>query len=606
MTNIQPWELILNNTNKTSGSLKMKCPCCSETRKNKQDKSVYVNFTSGVGKCFNDSCNALFFRDSNKKEFEEKTYTLPPQEWKNYTELSDNLVKWCEDKRKINQFTLKQMNISEEKYWQPALNKEVNNIVFNYFEGDLLVNKKYRSSDKKFTQSKNGKPIFYNINAVIGEDEIYIVEGEFDVLALYQVGIKNVISVPNGANDNDNYWLNSEKYLKDVKKFFIATDNDTSGDNVAEKIAQRLGRYRCERVIWKGKDANDDLITDCILESVLNRKKYPVSGTFTSDDLLNEVEKLYQDGLPKCIELLNPAMRGLNNVFKLMLGHLCVSTGIPSHGKSNLTEWLVLNYLLENDFKASFFSPEHQPMALHISTFAQKIIGKNFFYKVEETPRMTQDELKEFMQWSNQKLYLTTPDAGQFANWDWLMEKFQEQLYSFGINIFVIDAYNKIEHASKGTERENISKVLSRLTSFAQQNNVLIILVAHPTKMKRQPDGSYEKPTLYDVAGSADFRNQTHDGYCVYRDFTKELTVFENLKTKYPFQGQIGGQINLKWHKPSGRYYEEFSEPQEYNLLQLIKDNGLVSYSLGEIEDNTEIENNNYFPTYNSLDDVPF
>ena len=56
-----------------------------------------------------------------------------------------------------------------------------------------------------------GKPIFLTINSVIGVDEVYIVEGEFDVLALHQVGIKNAISVPNGANDNDNYWINLEK-----------------------------------------------------------------------------------------------------------------------------------------------------------------------------------------------------------------------------------------------------------------------------------------------------------------------------------------------------------------------------------------------------------
>ena len=104
------------------------------------------------------------------------------------------------------------LGVTEEKYYQPAKQKEVNNIVFNYFEGETIVNKKYRTSDKKFTQSKGGKPIFYNINSVIDAEEVYIVEGEFDVLALHDYGIKNCISVPNGANDNDDYWKNSEKY----------------------------------------------------------------------------------------------------------------------------------------------------------------------------------------------------------------------------------------------------------------------------------------------------------------------------------------------------------------------------------------------------------
>ena len=73
-----------------------------------------------------------------------------------------------------------------------------------------MVNKKYRDAEKNFTLSKDGKPMFYNINNIIGKETAYIVEGEFDVLALYEIGIKNAISVPNGANDNDNYWINSE------------------------------------------------------------------------------------------------------------------------------------------------------------------------------------------------------------------------------------------------------------------------------------------------------------------------------------------------------------------------------------------------------------
>src|SRR5690606_7464112 len=133
---------------------------------------------------------------------------------------------------------------------------------------------------------------FYNINSVIGVDEVYIVEGEFDVLALHQVGIKNAISVPNGANDNDNYWINSEKYLIDVKKFYIAVDNDTKGNELSEKIAQRLGRWRCVRVNFKGKDANDDLKSGLLDKTIKDILHYPVSGTFTSKDMEDDLFEL--------------------------------------------------------------------------------------------------------------------------------------------------------------------------------------------------------------------------------------------------------------------------------------------------------------------------
>jgi len=607
MSNIKNWDLI--QTNKVSGRQKLKCPACTETRSNKQDKSLMVWFDIGVAKCYNIGCEALFFRDSVQKSIVQNNYTLPDQKWQNYTELSDAMVKYCET-RKINQYTLKHFNVTEEKQYQPQLSKEVNNIVFNYFESDTLVNKKYRSGDKKFTQSKNGKPILYNINSIIGEDEAYIVEGEFDVMALYEIGIKNVVSLPSGANDNDNYWINSEKYLTDIKKFFIATDNDTSGNIVAEKIAQRLGRYRCERIVFDGKDANNDLIDGVLEKTIYNRKKYPVSGSFTTEDLLDKMMDLYNSGLPNCIELKNKSFGKLNDVFKLMFGHLVIGTGIPSHGKSNYTEWLVLNYLLENDIKASFFSPEHQPMELHMSTFVQKVIGKNYFFDIDGTPRCTKLEVMQFHEWANQKLYLTSPENGEFANWDWIFEKFKEQIFSFGINIFVVDAWNKVEFSGNRTERENITRTLSRLTQFAQQNNVLIIVIAHPTKMKKE-NGVYEKPSLYDVSGSADFRNQTHDGFCIYRYFGDEsYTTFTNLKTKYSFQGEIGAIIEYDYHKPSGRYFPRGDVAQDYNLLDALKVD-IVKKEFAELEENeNEIPKINpddaFGEPYESESDVPF
>lgn len=611
MANVHKWDLI--QSNKNNGTAKLKCPVCTPTRKNKTDKSLFVNFNNGTAKCFNDGCNALFFRDSIEKSIAQNNYTLPVQTWKNYTKLSDKLVKWCEETRKIKQYTLNNFQITEEKYYQPATQKEENNIVFNYFEGDVLVNKKYRSGSKKFTQSKNGKPIFYNINSIIGQEECYIVEGEFDVLALYEIGIKNVISVPNGANDNDNYWLNSEKYLKDIKRFYIATDNDESGNNVAEKIAQRLGRWRCQRVLFFGKDANEDLINGNLEKSIYNVKKYPVSGTFSVSDLYDNILELYDKGLPDTLYPKQNWFGRLKENYSVMRGHLITGTGIPSHGKSNFTEWYVLNLLFDYNLKVSFFSPEHSPMALHQSTFIQKVTGRSFWKDYDNLPRITKEEIAKYHDWANEKIYLTSPDNGEVANWDWLLDKFKEQMVNFGIDIFVIDAFNKVELTGKDTLKE-ISRVLTKLTAFAQANNVIIFLIAHPTKMKKNEAGIYDTPSLYDVSGSADFRNQTHDGFCVYRYFANEsgqedFTRIINLKTKFSFQGNIGEFEDFNYHIPSGRYYAKGTEAPTFNLINFFN-------KKQELEEAKFVQELTPFPIinpvdafgepYNEKDDVPF
>jgi len=563
MSEFIKWEDIVVKGNE-NGVKKTTCPKCSETRKKKKDPCLYVNFDSGVAKCYN--CDALGFRDSNTDDFK-RDYTLPPQTWMNYTKLSDEMVKWCSETRSIRQETLIHFRITEEKQYQPQVQKEINNIVFNYFEGSQVVNKKYRSGNKNFTSSKGGKPIFYNINSVIGSEEVYIVEGEFDVLAMYEAGVNNCISLPNGANDNDQFWINSEKYLKDVKRFIIATDNDEKGKEVREKIAQRLGRFKCSFIEFKNKDANGDLISGDLKCSLGSVRRFPVSGSFSVSDLYDDIIELYEKGLPETIGLKGDEWKGFNEVFTVMRGHLVVGTGIPSHGKSTFTEFYVLNLIKDYGMKASFFSPEHSPMELHQSHFIQKAIGKPFFSS-DTTERVSKSDIQRYKSWADEKIYLTAPDNGQKPTWTWLFEKFKEQIFSFGIDVFVIDAFNKLLFDNGVSGKEAIDQVLTELTSFAQSNNVIIFLIAHPTKMKKEEKtGEYSIPTLYDVSGSSDFRNQTHDGFAIHRIFPKDgdgdvaHTKFVNLKTKFSFQGKIGEIVELVYEPKGARYHPRSARP---------------------------------------------
>ena len=557
MKNFINWEDI-DLRGKTSGQTKTKCPHCVHTSKDKSSRDLSVNISKGLANCHR--CESVSIKDNIQAETK-KEYKLPVQEWRNYTKLSDKLVKYLEG-RKINQSTAIELGWTEELYWQPSKNKKVTNLVFNTFEGDVLVNKKYRSGDKKFTQSAGTKSIFYNINSAIGQKELYIVEGEMDVASLYEVGIKNVVSVPNGANDNDDFWINSEKYIKDIEQFVIAVDNDTKGEELKNAIAHRLGRHRCTFIEFKGKDANDDLNSLKLSETAFNKKRFPVSGTFRISDLYDGVLDLYDNGLPKTIYPKSKYFGNLKDIYSEMLGQLVVATGMPSHGKSTFTDWKVLNLIKDYNFKASWFSPEHSPMELYHSSLSEKVIGKNFWKQKGNVGRMTKEDLEKYHDWANDKIYLTDCDGGQLPTWDWLLDKFKEQMYSFGINIFVIDAFNKVL-LPKGNKLEQINIVLTKLTHFAQANNVLIYLVAHPTKMKKSDDGVYDVPTLYDVSGSADFRNQTHCGYTIYRTFatdtTDDYTSFYNMKTKFSFQGEIGAKVDFKYCDINGRYYTEDS-----------------------------------------------
>jgi len=599
------WDLIDVKGSRT-GSKLTTCPSCSHNRKKKTDKCLSVNFN--LGKAFCHHCGSVSFEDEEQRAEQVNVYQLPSQEWNNYTALSDGLVKWSENERKIKQGTLMHFGVTEEKQYIPQVKKEQNCIVFNYFEGSKLVNKKYRDGKKNFTQSKGGKPIFYNINSVVGAKKVYIVEGEFDVLAMHEAGVKSCISLPSGANDNDDYWLNSKDYLTEAEEYVIAVDNDEKGIQIREKIAHRLGKFRCSYIEWKGKDANDEWIDGNIFESLKREIKFPVTGTFNAVDLSAQIDDLYDKGIPNTIAPTNRAFGNLKQQFSTMSGQLTVVTGIPSHGKSNFIEWYVLNLIDECDTKASFFSPEHHPLELHYANFAQKAVGKPFFGSVDGFERMTPDDRDRFKSWSKERLYLTTGSANESVDWDWLLEKFQEQIFTFGINCFVIDAWNKVRMPKGYSGKEGIDEVLTRLTAFCQQNDVQVFLVAHPTKMKKNETTSkYEAPDLYSVSGSADFRNQTHNGFTIYRDFGNEVeqgyTEFINLKTKMSFQGQIGARIKFIYHVPTARYYAEGCAPYVFDLTE-SGEKQPIDYT--EKESNLNLSENDEFEFEGKSEIAPF
>lgn len=586
---------------KHSGKEKLRCPKCSDTRTDKKDKSLLYNHDEGRGKCF--YCESLVFNTSKSEKRNIKPYKeLLPS---NHTNISPNLLKWLES-RSISEKTAKDLFITEEVYYQPQKGKEVNNIVFNYYEEHRLVNKKFRSGDKKFTQVSGAKPIFYNINATIGQKEVIIVEGEMDVLALYECGVRNVISVPNGANNSDEYWVNSESFLKNIDSFIIAVDNDEKGNNLKDAIVQRLGKYRCKYIDWSCKDANEVLIQkgkEQVLEEIKNANYFPVVGVLTTNDLRDEIISLYRDGLPKTIKPIQKRWQEVNKIFSVMLGQLTVVTGIPSHGKSSVIDDYVISLVNDLGLKASWFSPEHNPKGIHQSTFARKVTGKAFWGE----NRMSEMELEKYINWASEKLYITSQDE-EIPTWDWLFDRMKEQILIYGINIFVIDAFNKVI-MNKGDKTE-IDTVLTKLTSFCIRHNVLVFLIVHPTKMrKNEKTGKYEMPNLYDCSGSSDFRNQTHNGITIYREFEDEnttaKTLFVNTKTKFEFQGVINSSAELKYCNTNGRFYSYNEEPN-YTYID-YETQPLIDYDTGDVKEINHFEQiNNFENEFSQKDEAPF
>lgn len=530
---------------RTSGTMKVYCPKCHSKRTNKSDKSLSVDIDEGV---FN--CHYCTFHGSIKSK-PYKVYTKP--EWKNNTVLSEKLVKWFEG-RGINQSTLIKMQITEGMEYMPQHQKEVNTVQFNYFHNGELLNIKFRSAKKAFKLCKDAELIPYNIDAIFGQKECIICEGEIDCLTYVQCGFDNTISVPNGAGNNLEYLDRFiESHFEDKETIYLATDTDTKGLELRAELVRRLGADKCKIITYgEGcKDANELMNKIgggfvAVRDSITNAKDVKVDGIFEIADLEDELNNLYLEGLKKGDII---GLHCVDQLISWVTGRVCIITGIPSHGKSEWLDEIIYRLNLNVKWKVAYFSPENHPKQWHIAKIISKLTGKSFSKQY-----LSQSEYEQAREYMKDNYFFIDPEDS--SDLDTILEKAKFLVKRKGIKMLVIDPYNKLEHNMESglNETQYISKFLDRLTMFAKQNDVLLFLVAHPYKMKKE-NGRFEVPNLYSISGSAHFYNKADYGLSVYRNDEAGNVEVHIQKVKFKHLGNTGVAY-LQYNLVNGRYVE--------------------------------------------------
>lgn len=551
---------IVVKSNKTTGEIQTTCPKCSPTRKKKTDKCLSVNLEKNTWFCHHCSWKGALI--SKPKEI---VYIKP--KWRNNTELSEKAVKWFES-RGISQKTLIELKVTEGMEWMPKHNKEVNTIQFNYFDGEELINTKFRTGDKVFKLVKDAEKIPYNINSLEDSQEVFIVEGEIDVLSMVESGLKCVISVPNGANIGNNNLDYLDRFMDKLitKQIIIATDNDNAGRSLRNDLADRLGRSNCKWIDWgKYKDANECLIAEGI-NGILSIKAFDfeIEGSAGVDYYWDEVFDLHENGLDTGCKIKDGV---LDDYLSFVKGYITTITGIPGHGKSEYLDHIIVNLMVNHQWRGAYYSPENKPTKLHLSKLVRKITGKGWYGQ----DKINQNDLADCLNWMYDKVWFIKPPKG--FGLDNILESVKELKVRKNIDFFVIDAWNKLEHKYDNNETKYIGECLDKIGMFCEDNNVHCFLVAHPKKISKNKEGVFEVPNLYDIAGSANFYNKSDNGITVYRSFDSGnpdyswTNVFVQ-KVKFNHWGKIG-LVEYDFQKSNLRYRKK--NTVEFNGSMLIK-----------------------------------
>lgn len=422
------------------------------------------------------------------------------------------------------------------------------------------------------------------------EHGIILVDHVLDLLALNEAGSENAVALPHAMHPFSvehpgGDWSilgHIEKAVEKAGHFSIMLRNNLPGHALEDEISRRLGRDHCFRTRWHGQNWADptqagaltclrQFGTQALQDAVRRIEAYPVSGTYSLDDVDDALEFLYEFGLQPGESTGFPS---LDEYYTVKEGQITVVTGIPSHGKSNLLDAIMVNIARNStsEWKFGLFSPENQPIERHYASLMEKYVGAPFT-AIAGRERISRTQKDDAKRWLNRHFKVILPDE-ESGNWsvDEILRLAKSLVYRDGIRGLVIDPWNELDHTrpSAMTETEFISNALTKIRRFARLNGVHVWIVAHPTKMEKRADGLYPVPTPYNISGGAHWNNKADCCITVYRHpgrADQDIVDIHTQKVRFREVGKVG-RIALRYSVGDGGYIDDIDQDARTRSLE--------------------------------------
>jgi twinkle protein len=117
--------------------------------------------------------------------------------------------------------------------------------------------------------------------------------------------------------------------------------------------------------------------------------------------------------------------------------------------------------------------------------------------------------------WVDSAFYISQPPEDEPITLEMVENEMAAAALHHDCQAFVIDPWNEISHNyGRLSTDQYIEQSLRTLKRKARRYNMLLIIVAHPTKLDEE-----KKATLYTINGSANWRNKCDHGIIIHRPF---------------------------------------------------------------------------------------
>jgi len=523
------------------GQEKTLCPKCSSGRKNKSEKCLSVNITTGEYNCKNNCGFVGNVRAYERPHNPRVDYKKPDPGVMKNAAIKAKAEAWFKS-RGIEKSTLDKFQIFSKDEWMPQTKQSERCICFPYFRDTEVVNIKFRDGAKNFRMVSGAELIFYNLNSMRDKKKVIVTEGEIDCMSVWQSGFGQnlnpilvpdsegegietadplseygIISVPNGASLGNNkleYLDNCADWFVGLDEIIIATDADAAGLSLRDELIRRLGVERCKYVIYPKetysfgegvtravKDMNEVAVKigDAkVIELIQNAYQVPVDGIYYVDDIFESMFESFKAG----VQLAPTTRMGtLDDYFRWKKGDQNCWTGYANYGKTTYVLQAMLTKSIFDDWKWAVYSPENYPANDFYDDLIEMYCGKDRKF-------MTQEEYVDGATFINDHFFYVYPDHDHDLNA--IHEKFRYLILKKGCDGVLVDPWNQLDHNMSGYQREDVylSKAFKDTKRFALMNHICYNIIAHPKSPQYKQDGSLPPADMYDLSGGSMWANK--------------------------------------------------------------------------------------------------
>jgi len=485
-----------------------------------------------------------------------------PKENPSLTSDTEKFYAWYEKERGIKAEILKKYQVGYRKS-----DDQVTLIYQAYDEKGVLINRKYRTLDKKMWTEKDAEPIFYGLQHVDFNTKYLIVcEGEDDCHAMIQSGFKNVVSMPYGAQ---NYSPAMDRIVQQMSEIFLCFDNDPTGQAGARKFAEKAGLAKCKNIILPFKDARDCIMNGIDIEKItleiVKAQQFRHEEIVKAEDLHDQFFRFISDqekflGCSISMPEFNRVVGGIRTA------ELTILTGHTGHGKStlayNLIKWVEAAGMrtMIMSFEGRIESVLLKLIEIYtderLRVFSQ-LLGKMVLTRNQQWMEAEYEKLNE------RNIYFLNKIKHKDGYYDLarMGEVIEYAVKFFDVRFFVIDHLHYFLRVSQ--ERNPVQVIdesIRQIKQWTEKHDIHILLLVHPHMTEDTRTGKLAKLGLNCVKGASSIAQESDNFWIVERleRFDQKLAHVRVLKNR-----GIGklGTFNFLVSKNKGTYLE-YIEPK--------------------------------------------